>query len=146
MLSTETKGFVVVSRVHFEMSSAFEVFDHLVNARDVKQLLHFYQKLNELLFLNECVNSFSYFHKLRASLIKSKQILKFNKISSIVQKLEKRSQLKTYQQNSRLNGQRVLVIGGGISGLQSGHRAPPIGRSGFVSLLSSLSLFNASPL
>lgn len=98
--------------------NAFEVFDDLVNARDVRSLLISYEKLNELFFLNESVKSFEYFLRLKKCLQKSKQILKFNKISSIIQKLEKRSQLKVYHQNRALNGQRVLVIGGGISGLR----------------------------
>ena len=120
------------------MSSAFEVFDHLVNARDVKQLLNCYERLNESLFLNECVNSFSYFQKLKKCLQKSKQILKFNKTSSILQKLDKRAQLKCYQTNQRLNGQRVLVIGGGISGLRVAIELLLLGATGSSLLVAPL--------
>ncbi|CAG2166778.1 unnamed protein product [Oppiella nova] len=115
----ESERRVVLGRNISRMTSsaAIDALDALVSATTVQEVLRKYERLQEGLSLRPFVGQLEFFWKLKQKLV-SKQLQKFSKISAILQKLEKRAQNRQYLGNRALVGQRVLVIGGGISGLR----------------------------
>ena len=97
----------------------FQVLDRLISAPDVATCLSHYRRLCHVLRLSDLIGRSLFFVRLRTDFLKFKQkLIKFSKINQILQKLDKRlNQHKVYQTRP-LHDQRVLVIGGGVSGLR----------------------------
>ena len=114
---------MIMSSKHLDTRSTktallFDIFDSFLSSVSVKHVLERNKRLlQEIPGLKTRVSTFDYFKQIKSYLeIKPNQ--KYDKIHSILHKLEKRSLNKSYLNNSVLNGLKVLVIGGGISGLR----------------------------
>ncbi|XP_054159775.1 F-actin-monooxygenase mical1-like [Oppia nitens] len=98
------------------MSSPVDTIDRFVTAATVRDVERLHGQLTDALGLRDLVGRVAFFRELKR-LLEKKSLEKYSRVTTILTKLEKRSQLKQYSSQA-LFGKSVLVIGGGISGLR----------------------------
>lgn len=98
--------------------SIIQHFDQLTSASSVKTLLDCHQQIAKLLHFDHEFG-FKNFVKLKNAL-SVKSLSKWNRVASILKTLEQKANQKEYcAYRSKVQGKKILVIGGGISGLRA---------------------------
>lgn len=91
-------------------------FDSLILATSVKSVLEHYRQISKLLQYEDDYGLNNFFKLKNALNIKS--LSKWNRVASILSTLDKKSSQKEYRARKSVQGKKILVIGGGISGLR----------------------------
>ncbi|UXI15773.1 jagged-1b protein [Sarcoptes scabiei] len=93
-------------------------FDLLISSTSVQAVLDHSHQIGRLLHYDENDFGLNNFFKLRNAL-NIKSLSKWNRVASILKALDQKSNQKEYFSRCKVQGKKILVIGGGISGLRA---------------------------
>lgn len=115
-------------------------FDSLILATSVKSVLEHYRQISKLLQYEDDYGLNNFFKLKNALNIKS--LSKWNRVASILSTLDKKTSQKEYRPRKSMQGKKILVIGGGISGLRVSIELLLLGAKGKKNLFFLSILFN----
>lgn len=92
-------------------------FDNLISATSVKAVLENSRHISKHL---HCETDYGIrnFFKLKSVLLNVKSLSKWNRVASILKALDQKANQKEYGIRPKLQEKKILVIGGGLSGLR----------------------------
>ena len=110
------------------IESVIQNFDSLISASSVTAVLEHSRQIAKLLhYENEC--GIKNFFRLKG-ILNVKSLSKWNRVASILKSLDQKANQKEYAIRNKLLEKKILVIGGGISGLRAAIELLLIGTKG----------------
>lgn len=113
------------------IESVIQNVDSLISATSVTAVLEHRRQIAKLLHL-ENESGIKNFFRLKAVLFTVKSLSKWNRVASILKALDQKANQKEYSIRNKLADKKILVIGGGISGLRAAIECLLIGAQGLL--------------